>query len=164
MANRFEYATKEHIEEILPLCFQILHTNMNVIAPTGNTYEKDFRIWFSHILPAMQKEPRRIVLMYNANMIVGYFQYYVSNNTLMMEEIQIKPEYQGTGLFRSFYTWLVNQLPKDIQFVAAYSNKNNIKSQNILEHLGLVKCGENKNGNSYYYKGDYADLLKVFLR
>ena len=93
--------------------------------------------------------------------LVGYFQYYINGDTksLMMEEIQIKKELQGTGLFFEFYKWLVEQLPKNIVFVEAYANKKNLKSQSILKHLGLVEVGENKNGNSFYYKGKYADIL-----
>ena len=80
----------------------------------------------------------------------------------MMEEIQIKKEFQGTGLFSKFYQWLVRQLPKDILYVEAYANKKNIKSQNILKYLGLVEAGENKNGNSFYYKGKYADIVDKY--
>ena len=96
--------------------------------------------------------------------LVGYFQYYINDatNSIMMEEIQIMKELQGAGLFSEFYKWLVKQLPKDIVFVEAYANKKNIKSQNILKHLGLVESGENKNGNSFYYRGKYVDLLNKY--
>lgn len=80
----------------------------------------------------------------------------------MMEEIQIEKAFQGTGLFSEFYKWLLKQLPNDIENVEAYANKKNIKSQSILEYLGLVELGENKNGNSFYYKGKYVDLLNKY--
>ena len=47
-------------------------------------------------------------------------------------------------------------------YVEAYANKKNLKSQSILKHLGLVESGENKNGNSFYYKGKYVDLLNKY--
>ena len=53
-------------------------------------------------------------------------------------------------------------LPKNIMYVEAYANKKNIKSHNILKHLRLVESGENKNGNSFYYKGKYVDLLNKY--
>ena len=31
------------------------------------------------------------------------------------------------------------------------------------EHLGLEICGENKNGKSYHYRGNYQNLLKKYL-
>ena len=162
MTYHFEYANKQRIEDLLPNLFKILHANMSIIAPTGNSYEKDLNEWLSNMIPAMQKESRQIVLMLADNELAGYFQYYINSGALMMEEIQIKKEYQGTGLFRLFYSWLMKKLPKNINCVEAYSNKNNYKSQGILEHMGLIKSGENKNEKSFYYKGDYAILLQKY--
>lgn len=158
----FKYADRQNIEEILPCLFDILYSNMSTIAPTGNTYENDLEEWLSNIIPAMQKEPRQIVLMFVDNKLIGYFQYYIFSDSLMMEEIQIRKDYQGTGLFHLFYSWLIKKLPKNIKYVEAYSNKSNHKSQGILEYLGLIKSGENKNGNFFYYKGDYAILLQKY--
>jgi len=160
----FKFADKLQIEVLLPDLFCILHSNMSLIAPTNNTYDADYEIWKSHIIPAMQKEQRQIVLMYVNDTLAGYFQYYINVdiNSLMMEEIQIIKEYQGTGVFSAFYKWFVEQIPKDIEFVEAYTNKKNYKSQSVLEHLGLIRLGENKNGNSLYFKGKYIELLNKY--
>ena len=160
----FVFLDKQKLGKYLPDLFEILYTNMNLIAPTNNSYNDDYEIWCSFIIPAMQKEKRQIVLMFVESKLVGYFQYYINDdtNSLMMEEIQIEKAMHGTGLFSEFYKWLVGQLPKDILYVKAYANKKNIKSQNILKYLGLVEAGENKNGNSFYYKGKYADILDKY--
>ncbi len=160
----FKFADKLQIEQLLPDLFRILHSNMSIIAPTDNSYNEDFEIWSSYLTPAMQKKQRQMVLMYVDNKLVGYFQYYINGdtNSLMMEEIQIEKAFQGTGLFSEFYNWLIKNLHKDIMYVEAYANKNNYKSQSILKHLGLVELGENKNGNSFYYKGAYVDLLNKY--
>ena len=96
------------------------------------------------------------------NSIVGYFQYNINANSFLMEEIQIKKEFQGIGLFSNLYTWLVQKLPQNILAVEAYVNKHNFKSQSILEKLGLVNSGENTNGSSFYYKGKYIDILNKY--
>jgi RimJ/RimL family protein N-acetyltransferase len=160
----FKFADKLQIEQLLPDLFRILHSNMSIIAPTDNSYNEDFEIWSSYLTPAMQKEQRQMVLMYVDNKLVGYFQYYINGdtNSLMMEEIQIEKAFQGTGLFSEFYNWLIKSLPKNIMYVEAYANKKNLKSQSILKHLGLVEIGENKNGNSFYFKGAYVDLLNKY--
>ncbi len=101
--------------------------------------------------------------MYSSDEIVGYFQYYVTDNIFMMEEIQILTDHQGTGLFRLFFIWLIDKLNNDIKFVEAYSHKNNTKSQNILKYLGLQRVGINKNGNSYHFKGDFDSFVNVFI-
>ena len=160
----FKFADKLQIEQLLPDLFRILHSNMSLIAPTNNSYEDDFEIWSSCLIPAMKKEQRQIVLMYVDDTLAGFFRYYINVdiNSLMMEEIQIAKGFQGTGLFSALYKWLVEQLPKDVESVEAYANKKNLKSQSILKHLGLVESGENKNGNSFYYKGAYVDLLNKY--
>lgn len=160
----FKFADKLQIEQLLPDLFCILHSNMSLIAPTNNSYEDDFEMWSSYLIPAMKKEQRQIVLMYADDTLAGYFQYYINVdiNSLMMEEIQIAKEFQGTGIFSALYKWLVEQLPKDVESVEAYANKKNLKSQSILKHLGLVESGENKNGNSFYFKGAYVNLLNKY--
>ena len=160
----FRFADKLQIEHLLPDLFRILHSNMSIIAPTDNSYDEDYRIWSSYMIPAIKKVQRQIVLMYVEGKLVGYFQYYINldTNSLMMEEIQIGKEFQGIGIFSAFYKWLVKQLPKNVKCVEAYANKKNLKSQGILKHLGLVELGENKNGNSFYYKGKYVDLLNKY--
>ena len=88
------------MEKILPELFRILYGNMSLIAPTGGTFKEDFAVWRAYIIPAMQGEQRQIVMMLCDGELAGYFQYDICNDVFMMEEIQIKPEYQGTGLFR----------------------------------------------------------------
>ena len=158
----FEYINQNQLENLLPRLFAILHANMSQIAPTGNTYEDDYKIWFSNICPALEESQRQLILMYSDEIIVGYFQYSVMREAFMMEDIQINKAYHGTGIFSTLYTWLIRHLPSDIKTVEAYADKKNFKSQEILEHLGLMPIGENKNGKSYHYKGEYKKLLEKY--
>ena len=155
----FAYANKMQLESVLPILFEILHANMNQIAPTGNTYEDDYKVWASNICPAMEKPQRQIVLMYSEGTIIGYFQYSIHSEIFMMEEIQINKAYHGTGIFSALYRWLICQLPDNLKTVEAYANKQNFKSQGVLAHLGLMATGESNNGKSYHYKGEYKKLL-----
>lgn len=158
MSFRFEFADKGEISALLPILFDILYDNMNEIAPTGNSYDEDKQSFLDCVAPAMAHPARQIVLMYDDEKLVGYFQYYVNAGMFMMEEIQLIREYHGSGLFGAFYRWLIPQLPDGIERVEAYADKRNIKSQSVLAHLGLEQIGENKNGNSYHYRGDYTIL------
>lgn len=158
----FAYANKAQLENILPKLFAILHANMSSIAPTGNSYDEDFRAWFSTVSPAMQKSQRQIVLMHDGDILIGYFQYYVNEGTFMMEEIQLRREYHGSGVFAGLYGWLMRQLPDDLETVEAYAHKQNRKSQGVLTHLGLVPIGEGKNGKTYHYRGRYAELRERY--
>ena len=156
-----KYMDECEFENILPQIFAILYANMSIIAPTGNSYESDFQIWKSHILPALYTKNRKTILLYVNSELVGYFRYYLNGNTqsLLLEDVQIKSEFQGMGMFSSCLKWLRNQLPDDIFNIEAYVDKRNNRSRAIAEHLGLVYNGENKNGISLCFKGDYLALF-----
>ena len=158
----FDILSKDKADKVLPSLFRILHSNMSVIAPTGNSYEEDLSVWYNAVAPALEKGARQIILIYDDAEIIGYFQYYVNITTFMMEEIQFKKEYQGTGIFRLLYSYLFEIIPQETLYVEAYAHKQNSKSQNILKHLGLQIVGENTNGNSYRFRGDCQEMLKNY--
>lgn len=160
----FRYLPKPPTPDILDEIFDILATNMRVIAPTGLTYEEDRAQWLSCVPPALEKEARQIILIYDRDELIGFFQYYVTADraVFMMEEIQFKPAYRGSGLFGDLYRYLIPRLPADIQAVEAYADKRNRKSLAVLSHLGLTVMGENKNGISYHLRGSYAELKKRY--
>ena len=161
----FRYLQKPPATDVLDEIFDILATNMRVIAPTGMTYEEDKAQWLSCVPPALEKEARQIVLIYADEELIGFFQYYVTedHSVFMMEEIQFAPAYHRSGLFRRLFAHLLSLLPDSVEYVEAYANKKNEKSQGILKHLGLTVIGENKNGNSYHFRGRYSDLKEAVL-
>lgn len=156
----FRYLQKPPSPALLDEIFTILAANMRVIAPTGLTYEEDKAQWLSCVPPALEKDARQIILIYDRDELIGFFQYYVTADraVFMMEEIQFKPAYHGSGLFGDLYRYLIPRLPADIQAVEAYADKRNKKSLGVLAHLGLTVIGENKNGISYRLRGSYAEL------
>lgn len=162
-AFRFAYADKSRMGAILPGLFDLLYENMSVIAPSGQTREQDRLEWMGNLLPAMEKEPRQILLLYAGDRLAGYFQYFVNNGLFMMEEIQFAPAFWGSGLFRAMYTWLLPRLPGDITRVEAYADKRNTHSQQILHYLGLSVIGENPSGTCLHFAGEYEELKKRFV-
>ncbi len=159
---KIDILRKADVESVLPKLFEILHSNMSRIAPTGNSYEEDFSMWISCIKPALEKEPRQILLLRDKEQLAGYFQYYVNNGIFMMEDIQFRDPYKGTGIFAELYRYLVKVIPEDTIFVEAYANKRNEKSIAVLTHLGLEIIGENKNGISFHFRGRYENLVRRY--
>jgi len=163
-APAFRFLEKPPAPEILDEIFDVLATNMRVIAPTGLTYEEDKAQWMACVPPALEQEARQILLIYAGDELAGFFQYYVTadHNVFMMEEIQFKEAYRGSGLFGELYRFLIPKLPADIVYVEAYADKRNTKSLAVLEHLGLTVIGENKNKISWHLRGDFAVLKKKY--
>ena len=153
---------KSRKDSVLPLLFAIMHANMSKIAPTGNSYEEDLLFWLSCVSPELEKEPRRILLIYDGDKLAGFFQYFVNNGLFMMEEIQFCDAYKGSGAFRELYAYLTRIIPENTELVEAYANKSNHKSIEILKHLGLEIIGENKNGVSYHFRGRYENILRKY--
>lgn len=159
---RFEYLNKPDFSALSIDIFNILADNMTVIAPTGNSRKEDYNLWFDAVCDSLQREERQIILIKHNEKLVGFFQYYTNIDTFMMEEIQFKSEYQGKGIFRALYGFILKNIRNDLKFVEAYANIFNSKSIGILKRLGLVDIGLNKNGRSCHFKGKYSDLLEWF--
>lgn len=159
----FEYMNKRDFDSLSRQIFDILADNMTVIAPTGNSREEDFECWFSAVGDGLCRDARQIILIKNSKEIIGFFQYYTTEDTLMMEEIQLVSEWHGkANVFRNLYGFLFKNIPSNLKYVKAYVSKQNKKSISILQRLGLKNVGENKNGNSYFFTGDFADLLNWY--
>ncbi len=159
----FEYMVKSDFPSVAPVIFAILADNMEKIAPTGNTREEDFDCWYGCVKDGLEKEERQIVLIKNADgNIIGYFQYFTNSNTFRMEEIQLKPEYHGKGIFRKLYGYVLKNIRTDIEFVDAFASINNEKSIGILTRFGLENVGLNKNGRSYYFNGKFSKLIEWY--
>ncbi len=159
---RFKQAKTEDIPIYLDELFAILAGNMRNIAPTGNTYEEDYEIWLKYAVPAWREGKFSVILIFDGDVLCGYFQYSVNDTTFRMEEIQFKPEYRGCGLFAELYKYLITIIPIETEYVDAFAEKRNTKSQEILKHLGLNIIGENKNGKCFHFKGEYKALLERY--
>ena len=155
---RFEFMDKSRKEEWLPRLFEILHENMDPITPSGLGYDEDRTQWLSAVLPAVEKAPRQIVLMFAGNTLAGFFQYYVNGNFFMVEELQIDSQYQGTTLLYSLIRFLCPVLPGDAETIGAYAHKKNLRSQNVIQKLGLEKTPEKDDGDFEFYRGDLRPI------
>ena len=158
----FRFLKKESAYDFFAPLFAILHSNMSVIAPTGNEYDEDFKIWSCCFQKALENDERQVILIYRDEVLIGFFQYSISNETFKMEEIQFRKGYHGVGVFQKLYALLSEIVPETVKIVEAYASKNNHKSQGILQHLGLQPIGENKTGKSYLYRGNCKEMLKKY--
>ncbi len=149
----YRLSDNSEAQSLLPELFAVLHGNMSVIAPTGNTYERDYELWRGAVGPALQKADRHIVLI-SDDELIGFLMYYTNETTFMIEEAQIIQAYQGRGVIRGAVEFISDFIPPQVRYVEAYAHKNNTRSRDILERHGFVRVGENKNGNSYHYRAD----------
>lgn len=141
---------------VISSLFAIFHGNMKDIDPWEESR------WCAVIQGALEDPRRAMLIVREGDEIVGFFMYACNGETFLMEEIQLIPRIQGTGVFRAIYAEVLPRLPQTVTAVEAYAHKSNLRSQGILSHLGLSVIGENKNGNSYHYRGDFRAFLEKF--
>ncbi len=158
----FEYLNKADFPTVSSVIFNILADNMEIIAPTENTREEDYKCWYEGVNNGLKRYERQIILIKDFDSIIGFFQYYTNKDTFMMEEIQLKSEYQGKNIFRMLYGFLLPDISKGIKFVEAYASIKNQKSIGILKKLGLKERGLSKNGRCFHFKGSFDDLIKWY--
>ena len=156
------FFNKKDDKAVLPQLFHLLCENMRQIAPTGNTPEQDFQIWMRSIVPALEQNERDILLIKCNHRIIGYFQYSIKGTSFLMEEVQLARAYWGSGAFAALFCFLASIVPDYVTVVKANASKKNLKSQAILEHLGLKRTGESKNGNSYCYAGSCKEMFEKY--
>lgn len=160
----FRFLRREEAATILPQLFRILHTNMSLIAPSDCSYDEDRTLWLAYIIPALDQAEISILLMYAGDNLAGYFQYRIVGDTMAIDEVEIKPEYQRTMVFYRFCQFLLSQIPEEVKYLTSYVHKENRNSQSIHAALGMERIGENGSGTSWHYRGEREKAAARFQR
>lgn len=136
---RFEFLNKSKKAEILPELFRIFYDNTSLISPFLRPYELERDEWISEVSPALEKEPRQIILIYHGADLAGFIMYYTRGELLMIEELQLKDAYQGTLLFYKAVKYLVEMFSDKISRVEAYALKKNKRSIDLMRDTGFFE-------------------------
>lgn len=161
---RFTTLDKQEKLLWLPRLFDLLHDNMNAVAPSGMSYDEEKELWLASVAPALDKEPRQIIMCFVDDELAGYIQYYTRDQLLMIEEMQIKKEYQRTMLFCCFCRHLVRLIPDNIIYLEAYADKRNIRSQALMHKLGMEKTDEKAVSPFVHYRGSLQKVRKLLKK
>ena len=157
----FTYLNKNKKEKILPELFDLLYDNMSEIAPTNLTYEKEQEQWLGNVSPALDKPARQIIMCYADEELIGYIQYYINGKLLMIEELQLKKEHHCTLTFYRFCKYFIGTLPADIEHVEAFAERRNIKSQKLMQRLGMELI--DSNAEFVHLRGEADEMIKNFI-
>ena len=158
--TRFAVLNKNEKDIWLCRLFDLFYRNMQEIAPTDLSYEQEKQQWLSNVSPALDKDPRQILLCFDGDVLAGYVQYYTNQKLLMVEEIQMEKAYQRTTLFYGICTNLADMLPKGIETVEAYAHKKNLYSRQLMAKLGMAQIGE--EGPFVHLQGSAESLRRYF--
>lgn len=162
--TEFKYLNKTEKKTILPLLFDIFYTNTVELAPSEKSYELQRDEWLSEVSPALEKEPRKVILCYSEGELAGFLMYYTRGELLMVEELQLKKKFQRTRMFYFLCKHLMSILPSDISIVEAYALKNNLNSQGIMQYLGMNFVPHEIGFPLVHLRGSAQKIKERFLR
>ena len=72
----FTHLTKSEKDAFLPLLFDIFYNNTTELAPSEKSYDSQRDEWLSEVSPALDKEPRKVILCYYEDELAGFLMYY----------------------------------------------------------------------------------------
>ena len=148
-------------EEILPTLFDLYYENMCSIAPFDAAYGKERAIWIACIAEALEKPQRRILLCVAGDQIVAFAQYYTREDMVMIEELQIRRDYQRTILFLRLARKLAGCLPGESSVLEAYADRRNQNSLRLMERLGMKIV--DRDDRFCHLRGDFGGIKKIFI-
>ena len=149
----------EEIRALFPQMFTIISANMSTIAPTGNTLEEDRRSWTRAMVEELRNPEKRWIISQVNGVLTGYLLYRVNaaDNVIHMDEIQIAEVYQGDGVtFLALIAALLRDSTVSGATLRSYANRQNTKSQGILQRMGLAVVGETERGFRFEGRGSNA--------
>ena len=153
----------QNISQYAKFLFNILADNMYKISTTNNSRDEDFQIWFENLQERLLNEKCFVIAFLHYGNVIGYLQYSISENTLMIEEVEISPKFLiRYNILGNVIKILSEISSENITYVEAYANKNNKISMQILRKAGFQIVGTNKNKTSYLHKTTFSELVKRF--
>ncbi len=156
----FSHLDKSEKDIWLPKLFELLYVNMKVIAPSELTYEEEKKDWLSNVSPAIDKAPRQIIMCFDDDTLAGFMQYYIRNDLLMIEEVQLTDAYQRTTAFYRMCRYLKDKLPDEIKYIEAYADKRNLNSISIMKKLGMETVEDDKTSHFLHLRGATEQIKK----
>lgn len=147
------YLDKGRELALLSELFDLLYENMEHIAPFTGSFSDEKIQWLSCIAEAIEKEPRKILLLYRKTELAGFCMYYINGGKLMVEEMQIRSAYQRTSIAAELFRFLRKILPPDTEYVEAFADKRNLYSREFMEKHGMEPTGETPDGTCIHYRG-----------
>ena len=154
------FLDKETEMALLEHLFDLFYENMRTIAPSPLPYEVEKQQWLSEVGPAMAKPPRRIVLVFDGEELVGYLQYYINNGLFMVEEVQLRQDCRASTLFAALWKFMSRIIPEDTYTIEAYADPRNLHSCRLMKKLGMEPVADASCGHLLHFRGSLDHISR----
>lgn len=155
----FAYMDKSKAKQILPLLYNIMLENMSTVIPKVMP-QNDF---ISAVTVGLRAENRKVLIFKKSDKTIGFLQYFISKDgtVLRIEELQIKREYQMSGVFVSLIRYMLKEIPEKLKYIEAFAHVENTKSIQLQHMIGLseIHC---ENG-IVHMRGEYNKFKYKYI-
>ncbi|MBO5646389.1 MAG: hypothetical protein J6S59_04650 [Clostridia bacterium] len=159
----FETLKKEELAKFTDQLFAIMAENMSVYVENEAGTEAGKALWAAKAGEALKSRSRNMVLIRSDAELIGFFLYEIREMALTIEDMQIKPEWQGkSNVFWMLFNFIAPELPETLKYIRTKTKKKNAKADGVIRHLGMSVVGETEA--SYLYEGKFSDFLRWFNR
>lgn len=146
------FLDKEKEMDLLGELFDILYENMEPVVPFDGGYQEERAEWIACVGAALRKPPRQILLLCAGEQLAGFCMYYINGDTMMVEEVQIRGEYQKTVLSAELFRFIRQHLLPKTGCLEAYADRRNTASQLLMRKLGMELIGD--DGRFVHFRMD----------
>lgn len=153
----FSFLDKNMASTVLPELFSLLYRNMKDIAFSGQPFSEAQREFQENVLPALEKPQRQLLLFLREGKTVGFCMYYVNQEKLTIEELQLEPYYHRHGIPYFLGRFLLARYDGMVSWVEAYAHKENLVSRELMKRLGFF---EQQHTQTLFHYRCPAELLR----
>lgn len=121
--------------------YEILIENLFITYPSflkeRDKYDNkdNFNKWY---LSIKNSDNYKIMIYYDNNEIIGFFNYAIIDNELWITEVQIMPFFKKKGILKQFLKQFILTINfKKYNKVYLHINSNNFISQEVFKHIGF---------------------------
>ena len=151
---KIEALNKNEVLNLLDEMFEIISSNMSSMIDTGYSKEENYKNWKNAMLNELENPNKKWIGAFENNKLIGYFLYKINNDIINLDEIQIVKNHQGDKytFIKLFKYVLREEKTNDIINVTTYVNKNNDKSNAIVNKFGFKVLEVKERGTKYIVK------------
>lgn len=139
-------------EIIVSQLFEVTHDAMTRIVPLDYAKEDSYRVWRESYENRIRNGSKYILIFEN-ELLKGYIAYKqrYKEQDICIEDIIVAPAFQGNGItaIRLLYAFMNEIEDSEFSVIRTYTNKLNMRMQNLLSKAGFSIIGYTDRGVRY---------------
>ena len=151
------YLKKDLQSKFLRPMFELSYENIRHLLPIDSDKEKNYQIYLSRAVPHFDYN---VLLFDDNNIVVGYLQYRIIDQSIYLDDIQIKSGHQNKGYLKEMIETAIPHIPNNTKNIYCSIEKANFTARSIAEKYHLKEVSESEDGFMVICQARYHDVIK----